>query len=212
MVAIALTVTSTGIASMLMVLFLFLWTPSKRKLIILIAVFATIVSIVFIIIFWDILIKLFLFIQIKYEEFLQLFIKIITLSNEKTQSGSFGVREKQISDFFENLQPIHIPFGYGISAMYELKTMIENLFIGIFHDYGVIGFSFMILIIFRGFVVGIKSYLLKKDVMQLMAILSFVLYGMTLEILAVFNSSSVFMILFYFSFWCTNRNTAKLKH
>jgi len=196
-----LTVTSTAIVAVFIVLFLFLVHSSERKHI----VFISLISITLFLLLAAYLRTHFelilLFIEKKMVELFQLLEKFVTLSNEKTLSTSFGERERQINAFYNRLTPINTILGMGDFSIRTKETAIENLYIGVLSDYGISGILFLVLSMLHATIKSIKTIFRKKSAFQLIAILTFAVYGMTLHTILLFNFVGMYIILFYFAFW-----------
>jgi hypothetical protein len=135
------------------------------------------------------------------DDLTQLFIKTITFSGEATQSRSFSIREAQINDFFYYLTPINAIFGRGDFALIVSEKLIENLYIAVFHDYGIVGLIFLCFLLLKAIFSSIKTFFNERNVFQIISIIVFALYGMTLHVIMLFNLTSMFIILFFYAFW-----------
>jgi hypothetical protein len=200
-IALVLGVTSTAIVALLLLLLLLLFDPSKRNAAIRLIVIGIVCIGVFVFFYSTELKNIFDFFQHRWDELIQLFEKTFSFSNVKTKSTSFNTREKQIQNFFINLRPIAFLFGNGKFGINYPKERIENLYFAVFHDYGIIGFIFLIVVLIRMFFLSIVNFIKTRQIIQFISVLSFSIYGITLIPPMAVNMGGMFVLLFYFSFY-----------
>jgi hypothetical protein len=200
-IAILLTVTSTAIIAILLFLLLLLFDKSKRAIAIDILAIGFLCVVIVIFLYGDKLKLMLDFFLQKWDELIQLMEKAFFSSDVRTESSSFNVREIRIQKFLINLRPINILFGDGKFGINYPKETIENLYFSVFHDYGIVGLIFLIGVLVKAFFSSIYNFIKTRKVVQLIAVLSFSVYGITLIPIIAFNMAGMFVLLFYFSFW-----------
>ena len=123
-------------------------------------------------------------------------------SSVKSDYHSFDIREAQIQRFKDNLEFSSIFFGDGIFSMYDQYAyMIENTYIAIFRDFGILG-----ILVFAGFTISklqdiYAIYRVYGNYCQFVELAIILVFCMTLYIPAG-NSTLVESCLFlYLSRW-----------
>lgn len=201
-VAVILTVTSTGILCLIYVLLVYFLFTKQKKNIIRLFLCIFFLSFIFIVKYWDLIALFVEFIIVKMEELSQLIVKVITNSEEKTQSGSFGVREKQIELLKNKLSFTNLIFGFGY---FNVNTnLIENGYYAILHDYGLFGLFILGFFILRCAFFAVVDFFKHKNVFKIAVIMVFVLYNVTLDVFIIYNLSSVFMYMIFLAFYKEN--------
>jgi hypothetical protein len=209
-IGIVLSVSSTALLAFVFACFLFMFNKYQRKFITLILLASVITFSLLVLYYWDFFEPVFQYFLFRLDELTQLLAKYITLSSERTESGSFHTRENQISLFFYNLElrPIDAIFGNGtftvLSQRYSDLLLsnhsIENLYISIFHDYGIVGLILLFYVLLKFYIRAFFSFIKKGKTIQLVVVTSFCFYGVPLVVFYMFNLSCIFMFLFYWFF------------
>lgn len=199
-IAILLSVTSTGIVCLLISLAGFLFDKRTRKLSLRMLLLFLVLITVVVIIYYDKFEPFFAYFLQKADEFWDLFINLF--NNEKkhsTKSTSFGAREKQIAKFKESLTPDDMFFGFGYFS--ATTQMIENGYYAMWHDFGLFGLGIILFIIIKHGIKAILDYFRKKSVLKILAVLCVSLYCVTLVVQIVPSIATSFVILFYYTFY-----------
>lgn len=198
-IAIILSVTSTGIVSLLLALVCFLFDKRTKRKSIMIILFSSICIITIVIIYYDKFEPFFKYFWKKAEEFWDLFINLFNKKNHVTKSSSFGAREKQIAKFKESLTLDNCIFGFGYFS--QTTEMIENGYYAVFHDYGLYGLGIMLLILIRHGIWALIDFFKNKSILRIISVLGVCLYCVTLSVAIIPSMATAFMILFYYSFY-----------
>jgi hypothetical protein len=196
-----LTGTSTAIVTTLVFIFLLLFDTSKTKTAIILLVLCSLCLVALFFVYNDELKIIFRFIQQKWNELIQLIEKTLLFSDTKTESSSFRARERQISRYLINLQPTEILFGKGKFGINYHEEMVEMMYFLVLYDYGIVGLFFLMLILVRAFFLSFFNFIRTRHTIQLIAVLSFSIYGITLHPVITVNMGGMFAFLFYFSFF-----------
>ena len=198
-VAILLSVTSTGVVCLLIALIGFLFdTRTKKTSFVLLLIFLLLITVV-VVIFFDKFESFFSYFFKKADEFWDLFINIFNQENHKTKSSSFRARERQIASFKESLTLDNCIFGFGYFS--QTTEMIENGYFAILHDFGIYGLGIMLFILIWHGMLGLIDFFKYKSVLKIISVIGLSLYCVTLNVAIVPSIATSFVILFYYSFW-----------